>query len=358
MFTLLVSCDDEGYDFFELNTPDDTMLLTPSDSIIVLQEEWKDDIALTLEWGSAADRGEGTKITYFFKMDLANNNFESSIPKIELEPEQRSISFTHEELNNYIIEYWEKEPGSEVELEAEIIAEVTEYKQYMKPEVTKTKLIVTSYAITPINLYLYGNVSESNDEWVYIRLDNIEMNKKYFWRGDLEVGDFKIVESKENMLPSYNKGDDERTLVKRTDENEPDHLFTVDTTGPHSVYINIEEMLIVHAYSPYVELYMVGDATPAVWDIDKAHPMEWSYKDPQVFTYEGHLNEGEIKMPLWTGDWNADYFMPVVAGAGVDDNRVQFVPGGKPNNKWLIEEAGNYRITINIVELTIDFEKL
>lgn len=356
---LLTGCDDESYKRVILESPEDTMKIHASEGdTLVLSESKKDEVALTLEWGEAAYRGEGTELTYYFKMDIANNNFATSIPKQELPPDQRSISFTHEELNDLITKYWKKAAGTDVDIEAEIIADVTVYPKYMKPEVTKITLNVTSYVISPKNIYLIGSAAKNEDPAKATLLTNVSFNKEYGWRGRLEAGTFKFIESRNSLLPSYNKGENENTLVYRTEETDPDELFTVETSGAHSIYIDIEEMKITHTPLLYENVWMVGNATPAGWDINNPTPMVWSYKNPGIFTYEGEINAGEMKMPLWKGDWGADFLMPVVNNPEPTDNRVQLVPGGSPDNKWVISEAGNYLITLNVNDMTITFVKL
>ena len=43
-------------------------------------------------------------------------------------------------------------------------------------------------------------------------------------------------------------------------------------------------------------LFMVGDATPNGWSIDAPTPLTASEEDPLVFTWEGGLKTGEMKL--------------------------------------------------------------
>ena len=52
-------------------------------------------------------------------------------------------------------------------------------------------------------------------------------------------------------------------------------------------------------------LYMVGDATPNGWSIDAPTPFDASDEDPLIFTWEGSLNAGEMKLCLTTGSWDS-----------------------------------------------------
>lgn len=361
---LLTGCDEDNYELFTLEAPEDTMKMSASESSVELEESKKDEVALTFEWGDAADRGEGAEITYYFKMDIANNGFETSIPKRELAPNQRSISFTHGELQQLITEQWKKLPGQSVELEAEVIADVTVYSQYMKPEVTKTKISVMSYELAVKTLYVIGTATGNRA----IPLEMTFLNKEYLWIGELQDGTFKFVESRDGMLPSYNKGEGEHTLVYRSEESDPDELFTVKQAGRNLIYINLEEMYIAYSFHPSDNMFMIGGATSAGWDIGAAPTLEWGgNRNPELFTWEGELNGGEIKFPLVKGEWNP-CLMPDIEGSSgtvpITDSKVIYYRGdgtdSKPagyDAKWNIVEAGNYRVTFNMNEMTVTFDK-
>lgn len=358
IMTVYAACNDDSYHHFTLVTPPDTMELTTLQTEdIVLNEDLNNEVALTFEWKAAADRGEGTAITYFFKMDIANNNFASSIPKIEVSAEQRSISFTHKELNDLITNVWKVHPGDAVELEAEVIADVTTYPQYLKPEISKKIVNVTSYILKPRDLFLLGTATENEDPQKAIKLSTLTINKEYTWTGNMKPGTFKFVEELGKLLPSYNKGKDNNTLVHRTEESAPDELFTVDKEGMYAIYVNIEDMKVTCTPVPYPEVYMVGNATPANWEMNNAILMQWDYVQG-AYVYEGELYAGEMKLPL-KKDWNYDTLMPVEAGANpLEDKRVELVVGADPDKKWNIAEDGNYRMILDVNAMTITLKKL
>jgi hypothetical protein len=112
------------------------------------------------------------------------------------------------------------------------------------------------------------------------------------------------------------------------------------------------------AVPAYSSLWIVGDATPAGWDIDKPTPMVQTADNLYEFTYTGELKAGLFKVPTATGNWNCDYFMPPTNGEGITATKVTVIKGGQPDNQWKITEAGNYKITINQLFETIKFEKL
>ncbi|MDE5759915.1 SusF/SusE family outer membrane protein [uncultured Bacteroides sp.] len=103
--------------------------------------------------------------------------------------------------------------------------------------------------------------------------------------------------------------------------------------------------------------YMVGDATPAGWDIGNPTALTPTEEDPLVFVYEGHLNSGEMKCCLKTGDWGAPFVRPVTNGCEISGSGVQettfIMYAGDPDNKWRVTEAGNYRLTFDLRNWTI-----
>ncbi len=104
-------------------------------------------------------------------------------------------------------------------------------------------------------------------------------------------------------------------------------------------------------------LYMVGDATPNGWSIDNPTPLIAGEEDPLVFTWEGQLNAGEVKLCLTTGSWDAPFIRPVVGGTEIGrtaiDKQKFDMHAGDPDNKWNVTEAGKYRLTFDLRNWTM-----
>lgn len=99
-------------------------------------------------------------------------------------------------------------------------------------------------------------------------------------------------------------------------------------------------------------LYLVGDATPNGWSIDKPTPMTATDEDPLVFTWEGQLNPGEMKLCLTTGSWDAPFIRPFVADdkigrEGITDALFD-MHAGDPDYKWKIADKGIYSLTFDL----------
>lgn len=105
-------------------------------------------------------------------------------------------------------------------------------------------------------------------------------------------------------------------------------------------------------------LYIVGDATPVGWNIDAPYQLTKSEDNKFIFTFRGHLNTGEFKAPLTTGNWGCNYIMPMTNGCKINRNGAaesgfQVIQNGNPDYKWYVEEAGEYELTFDLMNYTI-----
>lgn len=104
-------------------------------------------------------------------------------------------------------------------------------------------------------------------------------------------------------------------------------------------------------------LYMVGDATPNGWNIDAPTPLAADEEDPLVFTWEGKLNAGEMKLCLTPGSWDAPFIRPMENGTEISktaiDNVVFDMHAGDPDNKWRVAVAGIYNLKFDLRNWTM-----
>ncbi len=312
---------------------DDQMCIKPSVADITLDQDLGSETALTFEWGKAHDRGEGTKINYYFKMDLEGSKFENSIDKISIKEGQTSVSFTHKQLNSYL-KKWGITPGTPAVVEAEIIAEVQGGDHYMKPEISTTTVVVTGYEIQPRPLYLYSAAGGEG-----LQMDELISETKYRYTGVLEQGTYNIAKS-------------------ATDT--PVMTISVDHTTYYDLNVDVPTATytIMEPSPTITQLYVVGSACEIGWDIAKALEMKRDAVNKFKFTYTGNLTAGEIKFPLLraTG-WDCDFVMAATADQSIRDSKA--VLRNQPDNKWRLTsaDAGRYTITIDTYLMTVKFEK-
>lgn len=361
---VIMGCQDET-ERITLDSPQDTMGLKVSSSDVVLNQDLGNEEAISFTWGSAANRGEGTKLTYYFKMDMADNNFETSIAKVEIPEGVQSISYTHKEMNA-LLSGWKVTAGETAMLEAEIIAEVSGGSVYMKPEISKVQFSVTGYYIAPRDLFIVGSAVEGMDATKALKMNEVLSEQKYEWGGHLKQGDFKFIKSRTSLTPSYTRGADNNTLVYNETDGGTETLFHIDKDGYYFITVDVEKLTIASEYpdgNDYQNIWIIGNATPAGWNVPST--IELKKKNQVEFEYEGPLYEGELKFMLQNDKgFECDYLMAETNGASIFSTKMirkNYPETNDANDtKWKVNlsETGNYRITLDTYMMEITFEKI
>ena len=106
-------------------------------------------------------------------------------------------------------------------------------------------------------------------------------------------------------------------------------------------------------------VYIVGDASPAGWDINAPAPM---IRNGDIHTFEGKLTVGEMKFPTKFA-WDQPTYMPeengtVINSGGIANEKVILTPAGDPDNKWKVEQAGKYKLTLDTKAMTLKVQWL
>jgi len=102
-------------------------------------------------------------------------------------------------------------------------------------------------------------------------------------------------------------------------------------------------------------LYLIGDATPNGWTLNRATPMIMDMTDFSVFSWTGQLHKGEFKLLLTDSTW-----LPCFVRDSVDETQMIYRVEEEdyPDFKWQIAKTGNYRIEADTKALTITVEYL
>lgn len=180
----------------------------------------------------------------------------------------------------------------------------------------------------------------------------------------LNNGEFKIPTATGNWgtdyyMPPTNHPPLSSTAVQLTPGGSPDNKWQISSAGAYKIRLDLLNLTIsIKQFTPYTQLWLVGDATPAGWNIGSPTPMTAVSGDPYTFTWTGAMTPGEFKIPTATGNWGCDYFMPLIDQQGTASHLAKFVTAGSPDHKWRITVAGNYKITFNQLKETIDIVKL
>lgn len=199
-----------------------------------------------------------------------------------------------------------------------------------------------------------------------------------------EKGEFKFGTSAGNWQNMYKAtsanapySQTSMVFIKDYDPDNKWYLQEDETEKAYKICVDIRfgrERMLMREFLPYEMIYLVGDATPNGWDIGNATPME-ATDNPYIFTWTGNLGTGEIKFTCdkqsdWAGGWfmNASgnnipptgetekalfihksdsYFKSQYLDANINDF----------DQKWMIETAGIYTITLDQLNETIAITK-
>ncbi len=100
-------------------------------------------------------------------------------------------------------------------------------------------------------------------------------------------------------------------------------------------------------------LYMIGNATTAVWDCN--NPVKMEKVNDYEFSFTGNLFKGELKFPWNVGDamWGGETYMAMTNGeqiskTGIANGEAYLTHNGQPDNKWNVVDPGQYRLTFTI----------
>ncbi|MCE4563473.1 SusF/SusE family outer membrane protein [Maribellus sp. CM-23] len=359
------SCGDEDDVKIILDTVDDGMLITANVEEIILSQDLMDETALTFHWNPAQERNNNGSITYYFKLGLPG--LTTAIDKIEIEEGVSEYSINHFDLNSMLYGLGVN-LGSTTQIEAEVIA-WSEGDYFVKPEISKTKVIVTTFEIAPVNLYLVGSANPKGPEISDgIKLTEIiegrNIGNNYEWVGTLQEGTFKFVNSITEDKGSWSKGDNETSLVKQETIGTSDLEFTVTKAGLYSIILDKKKTEIIHGYKGFSHVWGVGLGIGIAWSMPSSTEFNWDPNNPGIFTLECTTQANQdFKLPYndQSSGWSCPFLRPVNANANIwEDDKLQATPSGyNPDLKWLIteEQAGECILTIDAFNMTISLEK-
>ena len=202
--SIVASCNKDP-EYYTLETPADQMLLRTSSADLTLEKEKENETAITFTWNAAAQRGGAdANIAYFFRMYMAD--LHSNVTSLyEIEAGERSISFTHNELND-ILASWSILPGDKVTIEAEVIAQVNSSAQYLKPELSKTQFDVVGYDKNATAIYMVM-ITEDGERSMRRMTEKVVGSGIYQSQAELKPCKYFFALSAESDYPCYMKGE-------------------------------------------------------------------------------------------------------------------------------------------------------
>jgi starch-binding outer membrane protein SusE/F len=352
----LLSCKKE---LDQIVKADDVLRISATSTDVVLKQKFQNNTAVEFTWTTGFNGGTNAAIYYTLELDKKGNQF-ASPHSVYLGKAAYSQKFTVKELNDILLKVLKFKTGATNEIEARVKAKTA--SDLVQDQVSETISVkVTTYKAVSETLYLIGEAGPNGWDNTKASVLTADANDptQFTYQGNLKKGSFKFITKLGEWLPSYNKGADQNTLLLRTDFGQPDEQFTIEDAGLYKVVVNLAELTISvekQAGPAYARIWIVGDATPNGWNIDNPNEMRVDPSDPFIFTYHEVLKAGEFKFPTSTGNWGADFYMPLANYQDLNNAGVQLVKGGSPDYKWKITTPGAYKITLNIREMTISIK--
>lgn len=345
------------YDAYAPEKATESVLKTNSTSVVLNQRSASADV-LEFSWNAASNRGTNAAIGYSLQIDKEGNSFAS--PEVfDLGKAIYSKKFSTKEMNDLMLAmgFIPEEAGT---IEIRLISTVA--GESIEPYLSNiASVVIKAYQPVSETLYIIGDASPNGwDAGNAVELiADPEDPTTFTYEGQLNTGEFKFITTQGQFSPSYNRGATAESLAFRTEDSQPDDKFLVTEAGVYRITLNLVDLTIQTeklsdpVAPPYSELWIVGDATPNGWNIDNPNQMVQDEGDPFIFTYYENLTAGEFKIPTATGNWGADFYMPLVNEQDLSLTGVQRISGGSPDNKWRITTPGAYKIILNLRELTI-----
>lgn len=426
--------------------------------------------ALQITWTSGTNQGTGAAISYFFEMDLKDNDFQGGIKYDIGKTDSRVISFTNKELTDTLMHYFPTIPLEQYS-EFEIRVTATVAAASVPTQVSPVKSVkIAPYKWRVLNLYIIGDATPNgwDNQLATSMISDYDNIAHFTWQGMLKKGEIKFNAQLGDWYPCYVRDNDDPTKMhyREKEEDYPDNKWVIEKAGNYLIDVNLDLLTVsftnLDGEVPFNTLYLVGEAAPTaikleqssddsfiftyngalsagtllistttatsgcagyqpldnnglgstgilllsdlgtasnqwnipaankysvkldlrnnrleigdyvvyehVWIMGSAAPGGWSWDDitemqrdasnPNVFRYEGFLSAGELKFPLEIDhSFGGDFILAPQANCPISENGTYFI-GNQPDNKWIISEAGNYRITIDVENETISFVKL
>ena len=174
-------------------------------------------------------------------------------------------------------------------------------------------------------------------------------------------GTFKFLTTTDWGNLEYRAGDNDVTLAEgvasplvSTEENSNDKQFKVSETANYDIVCDLTAKTIVVKKANYqtnplkhTALWLVGSATPGGWSIGDGVMLSPDADNPTVFKATANLVEGDMKIAVnnQTGYGQTFYLRDTT-----DETKMVF---GGDDNKWNITKAGEYDVTVDVVNMTI-----
>ena len=354
-----LSCTDENNT--QYNKGDQPLEISSSKEDLVLDANNPESEAVKFTWTSGTNYGTGLAIDYTFEMDIKGGNFENGVV-INIGRNIFQQAFKNEEFNNLVLEKFGLSPDTEAVIQYRIKAKVAD--EAIAEEISPVgNLDIKTHLPISNTLYIVGSAAPKGWDASLATPLNLVSNatKSFSWTGALNAGEFKLITTLGEFIPSYNKGDElsntdeERVyrMVLRQSDTESDDKFEITEGGTYNLQVNLitKAIVITKKEGPeYSQLWFVGN--PTGWSFQE---MTVDPSDPFVFHYNADLSDGgEFKIGANNNFEPSTVFLRPEVNETPEGTGLKVVKwAGEPDNKWKIN-GGVYKIKLDTKEMLID----
>ena len=303
--------------------------------------------------GTLTTNGEGFKF-------VTGRNFWPGYVKASDDADDMTLRYSETELSGDDDRKFTVDEAAEYNVVADLLALT----------VTVTKTGEAEYT----TLYMIGDATSGG--WSLGDATEMTMTEDgiYSWTGNLNSGSFRFVVSQADFAPGYWKANDDpddmsMAYSETSLSGDDDRAFTISEAGEYTVVANTDDLILSITKTgdtpsdpePFDALWLIGEASPVGWSLEDAASndsakMSSSSSDPYTFTWTGQLSTGELKFSCdLQRDWNGKWYMPDENGKILEETDGETIvlidkslsDNSDIDNKWKVESAGNYTITIN-----------
>lgn len=358
----VVACTDEEDNYKRRH--DFNLELETSSKSIYLDETTPNDVALTLEWTPAVDKGLNYNITYLYEVDF-NGKTETPIAPIKqyVDDNNFKISYTHQQLQELLLEYWQQKTGRTVALQFRVTASY-EGSTMVVPEMASSVVTIHLYGDKQFEaekIFMHGTAVGTTD----VEMKGNTQFTSFAYTGQLSEGtiNFPIsfqLDDKVNVLAPAQAEEEvvvepmSAKILSAAEANswlitEPNlYRITVDLVKETVSIVPLGEVIEADV------IYLAGSAIGTEIELKR------TLENANVFAFKGELKAGTLYLPIeYEGDKQYALVPKNPEEQDLDDGSSmkveQVTTTATASRHWKIPSDDTYRVVMNIEtkELTI-----
>ena len=209
------------------------------------------------------------------------------------------------------------------------------------------------------------NVSGLRMEWVD--------NGVFQWTGRLTAGEFKFANYSDKWNPAFNApaegtvvelGTEYDVVYNQSNSGSNDFKFVLAEDGVYTVTLNIgaKKMKVEKAANyDLTQIYLIGDATTMGWQENDGIALTKVEGTDATFEYTGHLNPGKFRFKNQKEGWYPGFNSGILNEPVNSGETYPLVFHKTSDGAWdwsfVVADAGEYKITVDLAALTMSVEK-